>query len=73
MQSAAPLDIATCMFHAGIDPCTKQEAYTAKANGASGTATVLRRDRRPRSASQRLARMVQRRAGSRAPSGVLKK
>jgi hypothetical protein len=26
----APFDIATCMFHTGIDPFTKQEVYVAK-------------------------------------------
>src|SRR5438105_10137580 len=27
----APFDIATCMYHTGIDPFTKQEVYIAKA------------------------------------------
>ena len=30
MQSAATPDIATCMYHTGIDPFTKQQVYVAK-------------------------------------------
>ncbi len=30
MQSAAPFDIATCMFYTGIDPFTKEEVYVAR-------------------------------------------
>jgi hypothetical protein len=30
MQSAAPFDIATCMYHTGVDPFTGQEVFIAK-------------------------------------------
>ncbi len=30
MESAAPFDIATCMYYTGIDPLTKQEVFVAK-------------------------------------------
>ncbi|MGP0066923.1 MAG: DUF3362 domain-containing protein [Isosphaeraceae bacterium] len=29
MQSRQPMDIATCIFHTGIDPFTRQEVYVA--------------------------------------------
>jgi hypothetical protein len=29
MQSAAPFDIATCMYYTGIDPCTKKPVKIA--------------------------------------------
>jgi hypothetical protein len=30
MQRVKPFDIATCMYHTGLDPFTKQEVYIAK-------------------------------------------
>jgi hypothetical protein len=30
MQSSLTFDVATCMYHTGIDPFTKQQVYTAK-------------------------------------------
>jgi hypothetical protein len=30
MQSGQPIDIATCMYHTGLDPFTKEEVYVAK-------------------------------------------
>lgn len=28
--TAAPIDVATCMYYTGIDPFTKQQVYVAK-------------------------------------------
>src|SRR5438477_7767554 len=30
MQSSQPIDIATCMYHTGLDPFTGQEVYVAR-------------------------------------------